>query len=75
MPSDGAISGLVGKPDMLRVECPMGRYQVARLLEELGAGYRLTDWRSERTADCPQKNQAGVTRVSGAVMPDLVDLP
>jgi hypothetical protein len=53
----------------------MGRYQVARLLEELGAGYRLTDWRSERTADCPQKNQAGVTRVSGAVMPDLVDLP
>jgi hypothetical protein len=79
MPSDGTIGGLVGKPDMLRVECPMrgwqGRYQVARLLEELGAGYRLTDWLSERTADCPQKNQAGVTRVSGAVMPDLVDLP
>jgi hypothetical protein len=79
MPSDGMIGGLVGKLDVLRVECPtcgrQGRYHVARLLEELGSGYRLTDWLSERTADCPQKNQAGVTRACGAVMPDLVDLP
>jgi len=45
------------------------------LIEELGPGYRLTDWLSERTADCPQKNQAGVTRACGAVMPDLVTLP
>jgi hypothetical protein len=28
-----------------------------------------------RSADCPQKNQAGVTRACGAVMPDLVGLP
>jgi hypothetical protein len=35
---------------------------------------RLTDWLSERTADC-QKNQAGVTRARGAVVPDLRDLP
>jgi hypothetical protein len=79
MLSDGTIGGLVGKLDVLRVECPtcsrQGRYHVARLLEELGPGYRLTDWLSERTADCPQKNQAGVTRACGAVMPDLVDLP
>ena len=79
MPSDGTIGGLVGKLDVLRVECPtcgrQGRYNVARLLEELGPRYRLTDWLSERTADCPQKNQAGVTRACGAVMPDLVDLP
>ena len=47
---------------------------VARLVAEFGAAYRLTDWLSERTADCPQKNQAGVTRACGAVMPDLVDL-
>lgn len=45
------------------------------MLEELGPAYRLTDWLSERTADCPQKNQVGVTRARGAVMPDLVDLP
>jgi hypothetical protein len=48
---------------------------VARLLEELGPGARLTDWLHARTADCPPKNQAGVTRACGAVMPDLVDLP
>jgi hypothetical protein len=79
MPSDGTIGGLVGKLDMLRVECPtcgrQGRYHVARLLEELGPGARLTDWLHARTADCPQKNQPGVTRACGAVMPDLVGLP
>jgi hypothetical protein len=72
MPTDGTIGGLVGKLDMLRIECPTcgrrGRFQVARLLEELGPGYHLTDWLHERTADCPQKNQAGVTRACGAVL-------
>jgi hypothetical protein len=42
MPSDGTIGGLVGKLDILRIECPtcgrQGRYRVAQLLEELGAG-------------------------------------
>jgi hypothetical protein len=52
-----------------------GRYHVARLLEQLGPGARLTDWLNERTADCPQKNPAGPTRACGAVMPDLLDLP
>ena len=79
MPSDGAIGGLVGKLDALRVECQtcgrQGSYHVARLIKELGPGCRLTDWLSQRTADCPQKNQAGITRACGAVMPDLVDLP
>ena len=79
MSSDGTIGGLVGKLDVLRIECPtcgrQGRYHVARLLAEFGPAYRLTDWLSERTVDCPQKNQAGVTRACGAVMPDLVDLP
>jgi hypothetical protein len=79
MPSDGTIDGLVGKLEMLRLECPtcgrQGRYHVARLLEELGPAARLTDWLNERTADCPQKDPAGPTRACGAVMPDLVDLP
>jgi hypothetical protein len=47
MPSDGTIGGLVGKLDVLRLECPtcgrQGRYHVARLLEELGPGARLTE--------------------------------
>jgi hypothetical protein len=61
MPSDGTIGGLIGKLDVLRLECPtcgrQGRYHAARLLEEPGPGYRLTDWLHERTADCPQKNR------------------
>jgi hypothetical protein len=64
MPSDGTIGGLVGKLDVLRIECPT-----------CGRQGRYPDWLSARTADCPQKNQAGVTRACGAVMPDLVDLP
>ena len=79
MPSDGTIGGLVGKLEVIRVECPtcgrQGRYHVARLLKELEPDYRLTDWLSERTANCRQKNQAGVTRACGAVMPDLRNLP
>jgi hypothetical protein len=79
MPSDGTIGGLVGKLLVLRIECPTcgrhGRYHVVRLFEEFGPSYRLTDWLSERTADCPQKHQAGVTRACGAIMPDLRDLP
>jgi hypothetical protein len=56
-PSDGMIGGLVGKLIVLRVECPtcgrQGRSHAARLLTELGPDYRLTDWLSDRTADCP----------------------
>jgi hypothetical protein len=76
---DGTIGGLVGKLDVLRVECPtcgrQGRYRVAHLLEQLGPAARLTDWLHARTADCPQKSRDGPTRACGAVMPDLPDLP
>jgi hypothetical protein len=77
MPSDGTIGYLVGKLDMLRVECPTcgrrGGYRVARLVEEFGPAYRLTDLLSTFTADCPQKAPGGPT--CGVVMPDLVGLP
>jgi len=75
MPSDGTLDYLVGKLEVLHVECPtcgrQGRYHVARLVAELGPKYRLTDWLHERAIDCPQKNQQGVTRACGAHMPDL----
>jgi hypothetical protein len=55
MPSDGTIGGLVGKLNVLRIECAtwgrQGRYHVARLLAELGPAARLTDWLHARTAD------------------------
>ncbi len=79
MPSDGTIGYLVGKLDVLRVECPMcdrhGRYQVERLIAERGPSARLTDFLNKLTADCPQNAQRGVSRAWGAVMPDLKHLP
>ena len=76
---DGTMGGLVGKLDMLRIECSIcgrhGRYHVARLVAELGPAHRLTDWLHQCTADCPQKNPNGPTRACGAVMPDLAGLP
>jgi hypothetical protein len=61
--------------DVLRIECPtcgrQGCYHIARLVPELGPDYRLTDWLHERTIDCPQKNQQGVTRACEAHMSDL----
>jgi hypothetical protein len=77
-PLDGTIGSLVGRLDLLRVECwqcrRFGRYHVAKLVEEHGPGYRLTNWLSERTRDCPNKQQTGVMRACDAVMPDLSGL-
>jgi len=59
MPLDGTIGGLVGKLDVLRVECStcgrQGRYHVAPLFKALGPAARLTGWLNERPADCPQR--------------------
>ena len=45
--------------EVLRIECARcdrsGRYDVARLVDELRADYRLTDWLHERIVDCPYK--------------------
>jgi hypothetical protein len=71
MPVDETIGGLVGMLDVLCVECPNcnrnGRYQVARLVAELGPDYRLTDWMQKLAINCPQKNQKGVTHTCGLI--------
>jgi hypothetical protein len=41
------------------------------LLAERGRDAKLTDWLSEQTKDCPQKNVRGVVRACDAIMPDL----
>ena len=77
-PFDGTIGSLVGRLEVLRVECPrcdrLERYSVAKLVDGLGPGHLLTAWLSERTRDCPNKQQTGVTRACDAIMPDLVGL-
>ena len=78
MAQPGTFGYLVGKLDVLRVECwecnRAGRYSVAKLVAERGPDAKLTDWRSEQTKDCPQKNVPGVVRACHAIMPDLVGL-
>jgi hypothetical protein len=75
---DGTLGSLVGRLDVLRVECQQcgrfGRYDVAKLIAQHGRGYRLTDWLHERTRDCPNKQQTGVTRACHAIMADLAGL-
>ena len=44
------------------------------LVAVFGPRAGLTDWLSMFTSDCPQKNQKGVARACGAVMPDLRNL-
>jgi hypothetical protein len=77
-PLDGTIGSLVERLVVLRVECRscnrFGCYNLAKLIERHGPGYLVTTWLSERTRDCPNKTQAGVTRACVAVMPDLAGL-
>jgi hypothetical protein len=62
----------------LTVECPKcdrcGRYRVARLVKELGADARLTDWRASIIADCPKVQAASHWDACGAHMPGLIGL-
>ena len=61
MPRDGAIifRDLVGKLDMLNVECDKcgrhGRYRLDRLIERYGIDAKINEWSSEVTADCPRR--------------------
>jgi hypothetical protein len=43
-----------------------------RLLEELGPDAKLTDWKSEITADCPRVKARKISDWCGAAMRDLV---
>ena len=77
-PLDGTTGSLVGRLDVLRIECQQcgrfGRYNVAKLVEQHGRRHLLTDWLHAMTRDCPHRQQSGVTRACGAVMPDLARL-
>ena len=79
MPRDAVtFGGLIGKLDMLGVECPKcgraGRYSVRGLVLQHGRNGRLTDWLSKLTADCQRKRSSGLADPCGARMPDLLRL-
>jgi hypothetical protein len=77
MARDGSLTpaDLIGKLDVLRVECTKccraGRYQVDRLMRELGRNGKLTDWLAEITTDCPRKVANNYSDACGAKCPDL----
>ena len=77
MPREGSLTpaDLIGKLDVLRVECEKcrrgGRYRVDRLVQQLGREAKLTDWLANITADCPRKHSPGYSDPCGASCPDL----
>jgi hypothetical protein len=77
MPRDGAIifSDLIGKLDMLRIECAKcgrsGEYKLARLIARYGRDGKLFMWTDELTADCPRKLAGNTNDPCGAICPDL----
>ena len=77
MPRDGAIifSDLIGKIDLLRIECARcgraGQYPLAKLIVRYGRAEKLFTWRDEITAECPRKQARHESDPCGAICPDL----
>jgi hypothetical protein len=78
MPHEGSITpaDLVGKLDWLVVSCEEcgrhGRYNVARLVERIGADAKLTDYLTEViTADCLRRKSIDMSDQCGARCPDV----
>jgi hypothetical protein len=77
MPRDGAIvfGDLVGKLDVLVVECPKcgrtGRYAVRRLIERHGRDGKIIDWKDGITGDCSRRIVNNYADQCAARCPDL----
>jgi hypothetical protein len=77
MPHDGAIifSDLIGKLDVLRIECAKcgraGRYRLADLIVRHGCSEKLFAFTAGVTANCTRKQARSASNPCGAVCPDL----
>jgi hypothetical protein len=76
MPREGAIifGDLIGKLDVLRVECPpkcgrSGRYRLADLLMRYGRDEKLFAFTDDITANCTRKNARSDGDPCGAILP------
>jgi hypothetical protein len=78
VPRDDSITlaDLIGKLEVLRVECPgcgrTGWYRVDQLFVTQGPDMKITNWLHNLTADCPRRNQPGPTNGCAADCPDLI---
>ena len=74
---DGAIifGDLIGKLDVLRVECPKcggaGRYRLADLITRYGRDEKLFAFTADVTANCARKQARSDSDPCGAICPDL----
>ncbi len=77
MPRDGAIifGDLIGKVDVLRIECPkcgrLGRYRLADLLIRYGRKEKVFAFTEDVTANCTRKQARSDNDPCGAIFPDL----
>jgi hypothetical protein len=77
MPREGAIvfADLIGKLDMLRIECAKcgrsGRYRVADLVMRYGRHAKLFAFTDDVTANCTRKHQPSDSDPCAARCPDL----
>jgi len=69
---------LIGQLEALEIACPkcgrMGRYSVRRLALERGRDYKIPDWISDMTRDCPRKNAPGLADRCRAMCPGLLEI-
>ena len=77
MSRDGAIifGDLIGKLDMLRVECPKcgrsARYRLADLITRYGRDEKALAFTADVTANCERKQARSDSDPCGAICPDL----
>jgi hypothetical protein len=77
MPRDCAIifGDLIGKLDLLRIECAKcgrsGRYRLADLITRYGRDEKLFAFTNDITANCARKQARTDSDPCGAVCPDL----
>jgi hypothetical protein len=77
MPREDAIifGDLIGKLDLLRIECSKcgrsGRYRLADLLMRYGRNEKVFAFTEQVTANCARKQARSDNDPCGAVFPDL----
>jgi hypothetical protein len=77
MPRDGAIifDDLIGKLDLLRIECAKcdraGRYKLPLLVAQYGRHGTVLAFLAEIAADCPRRLARNDSDPCGAICPDL----
>jgi hypothetical protein len=77
MPRDGAIifGDLIGKLDMVRIECGKcgraGRYRLADLIVRYGRDAKIFAFTDDVTAHCTRRHARTDSNPCGAICPDL----